>query len=211
MEIVSTVLLALGAFWLGAVPFSIVIGRWILHKDIRAYGDGNPGAANVFRAGGHKAGWPAVLLDIAKGVPFVLVAHLVFAQDGLALAIIAICPILGHAFSPFLKGRGGKAIAVTFGVLMALPQPDILFVFTAIMVLSAMFIRANAWVAIFGSVGTLTYLALTGAEGWKILLMLTILGVMTVKHLPDLHSLPGLGGFLYRWIQSIVRGHTTSA
>lgn len=210
METFTTALLALGAFWLGAVPFSILIGRWILHRDIRQYGDGNPGAANVFRAGGHKAGWPAVLLDIAKGVPFVLVAHLVFDKGGLALAIIAICPILGHAFSPFLRGHGGKAIAVTFGVFMALPQPDILFVFAAIMVLSAMFVRANAWVAIFGSVGTLIYLVLTGAEGWRLLLMLAILVVMTVKHFPDLRTVPGLGGFLYRWIQSIVRGHTTS-
>ncbi len=205
MEILSTVLLALGAFCLGAVPFSLIIGRWILHKDIRQYGDGNPGAANVFRAGGHKAGWPAVLLDIAKGIPFVLVAHLVFDKGGLALAVIAICPILGHAFSPFLRWRGGKAIAVTFGVFMALPSPEILFVFTAIMVLSAMFIRANAWVAIFGSIGTLVYLALTGSEGWQILLMLAILVLFVVKHFPDLRTAPGLGGFLYRWIQSIGR------
>ena len=53
-------LLVVVAFWLGACPFSVWIGRWFLGKDIRNYGDGNPGAANVFRAGGRKTGLFAV-------------------------------------------------------------------------------------------------------------------------------------------------------
>ena len=109
MDAIYTVLLALGAFLLGACPFSVILGRWFLKKDIREYGDGNPGAANVFRAGGHKLGYLAVFLDVVKGVPFVLLAHTVFGFSNLALIPIGLCAILGHAFSPFLKWRGGKA------------------------------------------------------------------------------------------------------
>ncbi len=53
-------LLALGAFWLGACPFSVWIGRWLLHRDVREYGNGNPGAANVFLAIKHFAELKAV-------------------------------------------------------------------------------------------------------------------------------------------------------
>lgn len=52
VELFYPVSLAVLAFWLGACPFSVWIGRWFLDKDIREYGDGNPGAINVFRAGG---------------------------------------------------------------------------------------------------------------------------------------------------------------
>ena len=46
----STLVLSIAAFWLGACPFSVWIGRWFLDKDIRHFGDGNPGCGNVFRA-----------------------------------------------------------------------------------------------------------------------------------------------------------------
>jgi glycerol-3-phosphate acyltransferase PlsY len=185
MEIVQTALLALAAFCLGACPLSVWVGRWLLGKDIRSYGDGNPGAANVFRAGGHKAGWPAVLLDIAKGVPFVLLAH---------------------AFSPFLHWRGGKAIAVTFGVFIALPQHEILFVFAAFMILGAFIINVDAWAVIFAGIGTLAYLTITAQEPWEQMLMLVVLFVLAVKHFEGLRTVPGLRGRLFRWLQAIVRG-----
>ena len=78
MELRYFTILALCAFGLGACPFSLWVGRWFLGRDIRNYGDGNPGAVNVFRAGGRKAGLLAVLLDVAKGVPFVWLAHSFF-------------------------------------------------------------------------------------------------------------------------------------
>ena len=132
MEIFYTALLALVAFLLGAFPFSVLIGRWFLSKDITAYGDGNPGAANVFRAGGRKLGYLAVFLDVAKGVPVVFLAYSYFGLPDLAIVAVAIGAILGHAFSPFLRWRGGKSVAVTFGVLLALPQHEMLIVFIII-------------------------------------------------------------------------------
>jgi len=78
MEVFYSLLLSAAAFWLGACPFSVWLGRWRLGKDITRYGDGNPGSANVFRAGSIKLGLVAVFLDIAKGVPFVLMSHSLF-------------------------------------------------------------------------------------------------------------------------------------
>ena len=97
------VLLANCAFCLGACPFSLWIGRWLLHKDIREYGDGNPGAVNAFLAGGRKIGGLALIMDVGKGIPFVFVAHLVFRLPQPAVAVVGICAIIGHAFSPFLR------------------------------------------------------------------------------------------------------------
>ena len=112
MGTVHPALLAVSAFWLGACPFSVWIGQWLLGKDIRDYGDGNPGATNVFRAGGRKSGCLAIILDAAKGVPFVLLAHLFFGLSIIAVMAVALSAILGHAFSPLLRFRGGKSIAV---------------------------------------------------------------------------------------------------
>ena len=93
-ELIYAVLLAIGAFWLGGCPFSVWIGRRFLGKDIRDYGDGNPGAANVFRAGNRKLGILAVLLDIGKGVPFVYLSHSLLALPEMATAAIGMSAIL---------------------------------------------------------------------------------------------------------------------
>ena len=205
MQILPIILLAVFAFGLGACPFSLWMGRWFLGKDIRYYGDGNPGATNVFRAGGRKSGYLAVILEVAKGVPFVFLAHSYFELPDLAVMVVALSAILGHAFSPLLQWRGGKAIAVTFGVLIALPQYEILIAFVAFMVLGFLFIEIDAWTVIFGAAGSLAYLAITRGSSWESLFMLCVLAVFVVKHFPELHTMPGTKGRLVRWVQAIIR------
>jgi glycerol-3-phosphate acyltransferase PlsY len=206
MEIMYTVLLSIAAFLSGAIPFSVIIGHWFLKKDVTHYGDGNPGAANVFRAGGHKTGILAVLLDVAKGVPFVFLAHSFAGLDNLPVIVIALCAILGHAFSPFLRWRGGKAIAVTFGALLALPEHELLLAFIAFTVLGFLFIEVDAWTVIFGAAGALAYLGITKGSSWEPLLMFCILTILFIKHFDALHTLPRFKGRLLRWLQSIIRG-----
>jgi glycerol-3-phosphate acyltransferase PlsY len=200
METVYTALLASAAFIVGAIPFSVIIGHWLLGKDITGYGDGNPGAYNVFKAGGQKAGYLAILLDVAKGVPFVFLSHFVFGLSEFAIIAVAICAILGHAFSPFLHWRGGKAVAITFGVLLALPHYEILLAFIACMVLGFLFIEIDAWAVILGAAGTLAYLAVTKGSSWEPLLMLCILVILAIKHFEALHAFPGFRGRLFRWV-----------
>ncbi len=120
------------SFLLGAMPFSVWMGRLILRTDVRNYGDGNPGAINAWRAGGYKSGLPAILLDYLKGAVPVSLASLRFGFTGWQLAVVALSPVLGHAFSPFLRFRGGKAVAVTFGIWTGLTLwegPTILGIF----------------------------------------------------------------------------------
>ena len=205
MDILFTVLLGIAAFILGAVPFSVIIGRWALHKDITEYGDGNPGAVNVFRAGGQKIGFLAVVLDIAKGVPFVLLSHTVLTLPEVSVVFIALCAVLGHAFSPFLHWHGGKAIAVTFGVMLGLPDYYVLAAFIVFVLIGFFLIEIDAWKIIFGATGALAYLAITKGSSWEPLLMLLILSILVIKHFEALRTFPRFRGLLFRWVQTIIR------
>lgn len=102
-------------FLAGGIPFSLIVGKLFARVDIRTVADGNPGATNVIRAAGWKAGVPAIILDISKGyLPVALARH--YGLADWALVPVALAPILGHAFSPFLKFHGGKALGATGGV-----------------------------------------------------------------------------------------------
>jgi len=115
----SLFLWSLLGFLLGSVPFSYWSGRLLLKTDVRQYGDGNPGGANAWKAGGWRIGLVAIFLDIAKGLlPVVLARRYGVADWG--LVPIALAPVLGHAFTPFLGFHGGKALAATGGVWLGL-------------------------------------------------------------------------------------------
>ena len=96
---------ALG-YALGAMPFSLWLARLTTRTDIRRIGDGNTGAANAWKVGGCRTGVPAMLLDFFKGAIPVGLAQFGFGITGSALIPIALAPVIGHAFSIFLGGRG---------------------------------------------------------------------------------------------------------
>ena len=207
MEISYFTLLAVSAFWLGACPFSVWIGRWVLGKDIRDYGDGNPGATNVFRAGGRKSGCLAAILDTAKGVPFVVLAHSFFGFPIVVAMAVALSAILGNAFSPLLRLRGGKSIGITFGVLFALPQHEMVISLAIFLFLGFLFIENDAWIVMLGATGSLAYLVATKGSSWEPLFMLCVLVILAIKHFDDLKAIPRARGRLIGWLQS--RRHET--
>jgi len=202
VEYYQVIILSLAAFWLGACPFSVWVGRWFLGKEVREYGDGNPGATNVFRAGGRKSYVMAMLLDIAKGVPFVYLAHAYWGFPDMAVVMVALSAILGSAFSPFLGFRGGKSIAVTFGVLLALPHLEIFFALLVFLLIGFLFLERDAWIVIAGAAGTLAYLAVTGGNSWESMLMLGVLAILMVKHFNDLKTVPTRRVRILAWLQS---------
>lgn len=201
-EVLNVTLLAIAAFALGACPFSVWVGRWLLGKDIRDYGDGNPGAANVFRAGDVKSGLIALILDIAKGFPFVFIAHSLFRFPETVAMMVGLSAILGHAFSPFLRLKGGKAIAVTFGVLLALPQPELLIAFVVFIVIGFLCIEPDGWMVMFAPTCSLAYLVITRGSSWEVLFMLCLLAIFAVKQFNGLKTVPRFRVKPVRWYQS---------
>jgi glycerol-3-phosphate acyltransferase PlsY len=202
VEAVYYALVAISAFWLGACPFSVWVGHRFLGKDIRDYGDGNPGAMNVFRAGGRRSHFLALILDLAKGVPFVFLAHSFWEFPEVVVMVVGLSAILGHAFSPLLGFKGGKSIAVTFGVLFALPQYEILISFAAFLLIGFLLLEGDAWTVMFGAVGSVAYLVTTQGTPWESLFMLCVLAILAVKHFDSLKTMPTRKVRILAWIQS---------
>jgi glycerol-3-phosphate acyltransferase PlsY len=151
------------AFVAGSLPFSVWLPRLALRADVRRYGDGNPGSANAWKAGGWRVGLPALLLDYFKGAVPVGMAHYVAGLTGWMLVPVALAPVMGHAFSPFLRFRGGKALAVTFGVwtgLMLGTGPLILGLFFTLFYL----VQSNdGWATLLGMAAFLGFLLVQGS------------------------------------------------
>ncbi|HUG41035.1 MAG TPA: glycerol-3-phosphate 1-O-acyltransferase PlsY [Longimicrobiales bacterium] len=114
-------LLLLVAYLVGATPTSYVMGRLVRRIDLREHGSGNLGATNAFRVLGWKAALPVMLVDVAKGwVPtalFPLWDGAPAAEWALAYGAAA---IVGHVFSIYVGFRGGKGVATSAGVFLAL-------------------------------------------------------------------------------------------
>ncbi len=111
-----------GSYLLGSIPFALVIGKGIYHVDVRKSGSGNVGTTNVFRVVGKTAGVLVYAGDTAKGFMPVFLAHWLAPGDSAALVAVlaAGAAIAGHTWSIFLRGRGGKGVAVGGGAIIAL-------------------------------------------------------------------------------------------
>ena len=117
-------LIALGSYLLGSIPFGFLAGR-LCGIDIRTKGSGNIGATNVLRVLGKKWGYAVFFLDFLKGLLPVLLAldwgHAHGVNPASASgALAALCTLLGHSFPVWLGFKGGKGIASSAGVIVGL-------------------------------------------------------------------------------------------
>lgn len=127
----SLVLLAVVCFLLGSIPWGLIISKSVFHTDIREHGSGNIGTTNAMRTMGKKGGVAVFVLDFGKGLLSGLIALFVLANfipgAGVAadspvsastvVTLAFLCCTLGHIFSPWLKFKGGKGIAVAAACL----------------------------------------------------------------------------------------------
>ena len=106
------------AYLLGAVPFGLFLSRLFSGIDVRSVGSGNIGATNVLRAAGKKAAILTLLADVLKGLLPVLAVRALFQDDYVAV-LTGAAAILGHNFPVYLRFKGGKGVATSFGVVLA--------------------------------------------------------------------------------------------
>lgn len=116
-------LAALLSYISGSLAFSYWLPLWIKGIDVTKVGSGNPGATNVLRNAGKGLGMLCLFLDGAKGAAAVYICYYMDISMTLK-TILPMLAVAGHIFSPFLGFKGGKGVAVSAGVFLALaPQP----------------------------------------------------------------------------------------
>lgn len=120
--LVLTIILC--AYLIGSIPFSQIITRWRVGLDLRAVGEGNVGSRNVWHVVGPQWGLLAAIFDVLKGFLVCWAASALTLGSSLDVALAGVAVILGHQFSIFLRGRGGKGLNTALGVLLFLaPLP----------------------------------------------------------------------------------------
>ncbi len=150
-------------YFLGAIPFGVLITRRVAKVDVREYGSGKIGMTNVLRVAGRKAAALSVVLDMLKGTLAVTLAGLIVGRNYLvwgdfgfgplaAQVLGALAAMVGHNWSIFLKFHGGRGVATFFGGLFAL-SPAVGLFGGEVLVLGAGLSRFASLGSIAGAVG----------------------------------------------------------
>lgn len=180
-------LILVASYLLGSIPFGLLISRWGKGIDPRSSGSGNIGATNVFRTAGRKEGALTLLGDLGKGYFAVFLASILVGEEPWRLGA-GLAAIVGHLFPIFLKFRGGKGVATSFGVLLAI-HPLIAICTFALWV-------AGFWISRISSVGALLAFGmlpfvvfLFQGPGTSLLFALSVTALIYFKHLANIQRL----------------------
>ena len=115
------VIVAIGAYLLGSIPFGIVMAKLFNLGDLRQIGSGNIGATNVLRSGNKLAAFLTLVFDSGKGAIAVILARIFAGEDLVGLA--GLYALIGHLYPVFLGFKGGKGMATFLGTLLAISFP----------------------------------------------------------------------------------------
>jgi glycerol-3-phosphate acyltransferase PlsY len=178
-------LLIIFAFFLGSIPFGIIIAK-VKGVDLKEVGSGNIGATNVLRSLGK---WPAILTllgDVLKGTVAVAIGKY-FGVGPVYQGLAGISAILGHNFSLFLGFRGGKGVATSLGVLSIYsPQSALVtFIIWLVVVIFTKYSSLGAIVS-FGLL-PINILLFNGKERLLIAVFITIL--IFIRHRDNIQRL----------------------
>jgi acyl phosphate:glycerol-3-phosphate acyltransferase len=144
------------SYLLGSIPVGYLIGR-LFGVDIRTKGSGNIGAANILRVIGKGPAVTTLFLDAGKGFLPVILARKVWFLPPVWIIGVGLAAIIGHTFSLFLRFKGGKGVATSFGVLIGLSPLTALFAFVV-------------WLAVFAAGRIISLSSLAAALSLPILL-----------------------------------------
>lgn len=185
-------------FLIGSIPTAYLMGR-MKGIDIRQHGSGNVGATNAFRILGKTWGIACLVVDMLKGL---LPVALLF-QPGAVVPgwghpeawqwIVGLTAIAGHMFSPFLNFKGGKGVATSLGVVLAIAPLPMLIAF----ILGLTLIGVTGYVSVASITGAalLPFLVLLlgghgGSRPWISVFVTLLLGVMIIwKHRANIQRL----------------------
>ena len=118
---IAFILLIVGSYLLASVPAAYLVAKWLRGIDLRQYGSGSVGAANVVTVASRRWSIPVIVFDLGKGMAIVWVTQLL----GLGVVqqvTVGLAAIIGHNWPVFLRFSGGRGILTALGVALILPS-----------------------------------------------------------------------------------------
>ncbi len=141
-------LIIFGSYLLGSIPTSYIFGKILKGIDIREHGSGNAGATNALRILGTKWGILTMILDMAKGWLAVFLSRaLLDNPTNIILIASALAAIIGHIFTIYLGFKGGKGVATSAGVFIALAPIPVAIALTVFII--------TVWISRYVSLGSI--------------------------------------------------------
>jgi glycerol-3-phosphate acyltransferase PlsY len=197
--VIKFILLLVGGYLMGAIPTAYLLARWLRRVDIRQYGSGNVGGANLAKVGARWMAAAVVIFDIGKAMPAVWVAQLVGLDIPQQVAI-AIAAVVGHNWPVFLRFSGGRGIATIMGAALIVPVvngliPWSFIAFLAIMIINLFTVR-NIPIGIGIAVAAMPIVSAAVGEplamtmGFVALFVIMVIRRLTPRRIPISASVP---------------------
>ncbi len=186
----------LSAFLAGSFPTALLMGK-MKGVDLRKVGSGNIGATNAFRSLGKTWGIVCLLIDAFKGwLPALYFARAPYIPESLSastwMLLVGFCAIAGHTFSPWVGWKGGKGVATSLGVFLAVAPIPVLICF----VIGIALIAGTGYVSLASITGAtllpILVFAFSSADArpWPVIIMTALLGAFVIyKHKPNIERL----------------------
>lgn len=179
--------LVAAAYVLGAVPFGLLVGLLWRRTDIRKLGSGNIGAANIYRNLGAAPGATVFILDTAKGAGPVILSASAGRTDWVVVAC-GFAAIAGHMFSPFLSFRGGKGVATSLGVTIAV-SPAVALICLGIWATLLAAFRYVSLASILAVGAVPIVMAASGTDPARLTFGIILAVGVLLKHIPNIGRL----------------------
>jgi glycerol-3-phosphate acyltransferase PlsY len=181
-SVFAAVITAAAAYFIGGIPFGIVVARLVGGRDPRSIGSGRTGGANTLRAIGPRWALLSGLLDAAKGSVAVLIPRLLgFGPEFEVLG--ALVAIVGHSRSPYIGFGGGRGVSVAWGTLVVI-QPLV----------------ALAILPVFGGVILATRISSLGSLAGSLFGGLLVIALVELQSLPVSYDVYAIGSVALIWI-----------
>jgi glycerol-3-phosphate acyltransferase PlsY len=189
MSLLLLILAIIVSYLIGSVPFGLIFSRQLSGVDVRTVGSGNIGATNVLRVAGKTAAVLTLLADALKGLIPVLLAKY-FIQDEAVTALSGVAVILGHNYSLYLKFKGGKGVATSYGVVLAVdPLAGVLCLITWMVVAYIWRYSSLSAIISFACYAGWVFLAGSSSSQNDKVLALFIFGTIYYRHRENIRQL----------------------
>ena len=184
MTIFCQILFLTATYLVCGIPFGLIITKFFAKKDIRQYGSGNIGATNVARIAGKKLGLITLLLDGLKGAIMIIIGRYLFADldyRPVLLVLIGMVAVLGHVFPIYFRFRGGKGVATTMAILLAI-NPIIGGVACLSWLITFLISRISALASLTSVVVTMIFVICFQRPLEEIFLILFLMIIIFIRH-----------------------------